>query len=39
LLGGAVLAAAAIVAYSGTFSVPLLYDDTPTIAGNPTIRH
>jgi protein O-mannosyl-transferase len=35
----AILAVAAVAAYSGTFSVPLLYDDKPTIVGNPTIRH
>ena len=35
----AILAIAAAAAYSGTFSVPLLYDDKPTIVGNPTIRH
>ena len=39
LLCAAALAAAAVAAYSQTFAVPLLYDDTPTIAGNPTIRH
>jgi len=37
--GGAALAAAAIAAYSGTFSVPFLFDDDASIAGNPTIRH
>jgi len=39
LAAGAVIAALAIAAYRGTFSVPLLYDDKPTIVGNPTIRH
>jgi len=39
LLCAAALAAAAIAAYSQSFAVPLLYDDTPTIAENPTIRH
>ena len=39
LAGGAVLAAAAIAAYSRTFSVPLLFDDETSIAANPTIRH
>jgi len=39
LLGGATLAVWAIAAYVQTFSVPLLYDDTPTIVGNSTIRH
>jgi tetratricopeptide (TPR) repeat protein len=37
--GGAVIAAAAIAAYAGTFSVPLLLDDTPSIARNLSIRH
>jgi tetratricopeptide (TPR) repeat protein len=35
----AALAAAAIWAYGGTFSVPLFYDDVPTIVDNPSIRH
>lgn len=40
LLGlGAVLAAAAIVVYGGTFSVPMLFDDVKSIVDNPTIRH
>jgi len=39
LAAAAVLAAAGVAAYAGTFSVPLLYDDKPTIAENPTIRH
>ena len=39
LMGGAILAAAAIVVYCRTFSVPLLFDDTDAIAGNLTIRH
>ena len=39
LAGGAVLAAAAVIAYAGTFSVPLLFDDESSIAGNPTLRH
>jgi Flp pilus assembly protein TadD len=39
LLGGAILAAGAIAVYSGTFSIPLLYDDVPTIVENSTIRH
>ena len=34
-----IIAAGAIAAYFGTFKVPLLFDDLPTIAGNPTIRH
>jgi protein O-mannosyl-transferase len=36
---GAVVAAAAALAYSRTFSVPALFDDDPSIADNPTIRH
>jgi tetratricopeptide (TPR) repeat protein len=36
---GAVIAAAAIAAYSRTFSVPLLFDDIDAIVHNPTIRH
>ena len=36
---GAVLAAAAIAAYGGTFSVPLLFDDVPSITDNPSLRH
>jgi len=39
LAGGAILAAAAILAYSRSFSVPLLFDDETSIATNPTIRH
>ena len=35
----AILAVAGFVAYSRTFSVPLLYDDIPAILNNPTIRH
>lgn len=36
---GAVLAVAALVAYSRTFSVPLVFDDYPSIVYNPTLRH
>jgi tetratricopeptide (TPR) repeat protein len=39
LAAGALLAAAAAAAYSGTFSVPPLLDDDASIADNPTIRH
>jgi tetratricopeptide (TPR) repeat protein len=39
LAGGAVLAFSAFAAYRRTFSVPLLLDDTGSIADNPTIRH
>jgi protein O-mannosyl-transferase len=39
LAAGLVLAAAAWAAYSRTFSVPALYDDDPSIADNPSIRH
>jgi tetratricopeptide (TPR) repeat protein len=35
----AVLAAVAALAYSGTFSVPLLYDDETSIASNASIHH
>jgi tetratricopeptide (TPR) repeat protein len=36
---GATLCAAVVAAYSGTFSVPFLFDDDAAILGNPTIRH
>ena len=36
---GAVLAAATCAAYANTFSVPLFYDDVPSIVHNPTLRH
>ena len=39
LVCGAFLSAAAAAAYSRTFSVPLLYDDLPSIRDNPTLRH
>ena len=39
IVGGAVLAAGAIAVYSRTFSVPLLFDDTDAVAGNPTILY
>jgi len=39
LLGGAILAAAAVAVYSRTFSVPMLFDDIDAIVNNPTIRH
>jgi protein O-mannosyl-transferase len=35
----AAIAGAAIWAYSGTFSVPLFFDDVPTIVDNVSIRH
>jgi tetratricopeptide (TPR) repeat protein len=35
---GALLAAAAVAAYGRTFTVPLLFDDVPSIADNPSIR-
>jgi tetratricopeptide (TPR) repeat protein len=35
----AVLAGAAVAAYSRTFSVPLLFDDDTSIASNQTLRH
>jgi tetratricopeptide (TPR) repeat protein len=37
--GGLFLAAAAAAAYSNTFAVPFVYDDGPSIADNPTLRH
>lgn len=39
LAGGAVLAAAAAAAYGRTLSVPFLFDDETSVAGNPTLRH
>ena len=39
LLAGAILAIGTIAVYSRTFSVPLLLDDSASIADNPTIRH
>ena len=39
LAGGAILAAIAAAAYSRTFSVPMFYDDVPSILHNPTLRH
>ena len=38
LLGGALIAAGALAAYSGSFAGPLLFDDVPSIVNNPTIR-
>jgi len=38
LLCAAVLAAGLLAAYARTFSVPLLYDDNSSIAGNPSIQ-
>jgi tetratricopeptide (TPR) repeat protein len=39
LLAGSVIIAAAILAYSGTFAVPLIFDDASSIATNPSLRH
>jgi tetratricopeptide (TPR) repeat protein len=39
LLAGCVITAATVAAYAGTFSVPFLFDDVPSISENPTIRH
>jgi protein O-mannosyl-transferase len=39
LIAGAVIAGAAAAAYWNTFSVPFIFDDPLSIAGNPTIRH
>lgn len=36
---GAVVAAAGAAAYSGTFSVPLIFDDHPSILFNASLRH
>ncbi len=36
-VAGAILALAALAAYSNSFSGPLVYDDVPTIKDNPTI--
>jgi tetratricopeptide (TPR) repeat protein len=39
LAGAAILVAATAAAYCRTFSVPLFYDDVPSILHNPTLRH
>ncbi len=39
LLAGAVIVGAATAAYRNTFSVPFIFDDSLSIAGNPTIHH
>jgi protein O-mannosyl-transferase len=39
LAGVAALVLAAFLAYCGTFSVPLVFDDIPSISDNATIRH
>ena len=39
LVGGVILAVAAVAVYSRTFSAPLVFDDYPAIDGNSTIRH
>jgi tetratricopeptide (TPR) repeat protein len=36
---GAAVSAAAAAAYSGTFSVPLIFDDHPSILFNTSLRH
>jgi tetratricopeptide (TPR) repeat protein len=38
-LAGIALVLAALAAYHNSFSVPFLFDDAPSIANNPTIRH
>jgi Flp pilus assembly protein TadD len=38
-LAGAALAAAAVMAYAGSFSLPFHFDDMSSIPGNPSIRH
>jgi hypothetical protein len=35
----AILVLAVLAAYHNTFRVPFLFDDTPSILDNPTIRH
>jgi protein O-mannosyl-transferase len=35
----AALAAATALAYGGIFAAPLIFDDVPAVAENPTIRH
>jgi tetratricopeptide (TPR) repeat protein len=39
LAAGALLAAAAVAAYSRTFFVPFLFDDESSVTGNVTLRH
>ena len=39
MAGAAILAVAAAVVYSRTFSVPFLFDDVYAIVENPTLRH
>ncbi len=36
---GVLIAVAAIAAYANSLAVPFLFDDTPSILQNPTIRH
>jgi protein O-mannosyl-transferase len=38
-LAAGAIAVTALIAYSGSFHVPLLFDDIPAITNNPTIRH
>ncbi len=38
-LMGVLIAVAAIAAYANSLAVPFLFDDTPSILQNPTIRH
>jgi Tfp pilus assembly protein PilF len=39
LLAGGILVLAVLAAYSGSFAAPFVFDDVPSIAENPTIRH
>jgi tetratricopeptide (TPR) repeat protein len=39
LVAGAIIAVMAVIAYGGSFDVPLLFDDIPAIEGNTSIRH
>ena len=39
LAAGAIITVMGILAYGGSFDVPLLFDDLPAIEGNTSIRH
>jgi tetratricopeptide (TPR) repeat protein len=39
MLAGGVIGLAGLAAYANTFSVPFLFDDTPSILDNPPIQH
>jgi hypothetical protein len=38
VLGGAIITCAALAAYANSFQSPFVFDDLPSIPGNPTIR-